>query len=119
MNLTLDQTWDLCLCMWRWVVAQLKAGTDMTVDELKCLWLTGHGFKEKGWPIHGCFFCDYGAEGLVGVDCTGERCRRCPIPFKNKPYQCEKSRGLNWVLRPKLFLAGLESLNRKRMEVKS
>ena len=43
-KLTLNQTWVLCLKMWKWIAEQVKAGNEDDIEDLKEQWL-----KKNGW----------------------------------------------------------------------
>ncbi len=59
-RLTLDETWVLCLKMWKWIAmkvrAAIKAGKTWNVNTLKKEWLEKHGFEDI---VDDCFFCDF------------------------------------------------------------
>lgn len=59
-KLTLNQTWILCLRMWRWIakVRQTPRYRRYDVHRLKEIWLRKNGFKPENMRAW-CFFCDY------------------------------------------------------------
>ena len=71
-KITLNQTWVLCLRMWRWIANVWKTERYIRycVWELKDIWLKENGFKDV---YSDCFFCQYreGANGDCNVVCPG------------------------------------------------
>ena len=66
---TLNQTWILCLRMWRWIAAIKAKGSRRWVTTLKRQWLRENGIRIKG--DHDCFFCEYNNREDVCVNCPG------------------------------------------------
>jgi hypothetical protein len=99
---TLNQTWTLCLRMWRNIAK--KWGKRKSVSRQKRLWLMHNGFEK--YEINAdCFFCDYDKRYNRG-------CRSCPgrlVDFNfncnNEPSFCEN---------PPAFYKELLRLNRIR-----
>ena len=107
-RLTLDQTWKLCLSMWRWIAKQKKGGSKKRVETLKRLWLTSNGFKKK-YVQHDCFFCEYDSQHHGS-------CFSCPATkIEEIEFIHCTTRKYNWKLRPIDFYDILHSLNRKRL----
>lgn len=106
-KLTLNQTWTLCLRMWRWIakVWQTKGYKGMDVHDLKRMWLREHGFESSLIRAH-CFFCDY--KGIFGY------CHRaCPGALVNPDFNCMEY-NYDFENRPVEFYKELLRLNRIR-----
>lgn len=102
-KLTLDETWRLCLSMWRWIAKQWKLGR-RDVFDLKLEWLEKHGYKDQ--EIHeNCFFCH----------AAPANCPACPGRVIDSAFNCHN---LTWNTDPVAFLKVLEVLNRKRLAKK-
>jgi len=68
--MTLNQTWTLCLRMWKWIkkVWQTESYEGMSVHTLKRIWLADNGFDST--TAH-CFFCEYNGPFRCHVNCPG------------------------------------------------
>ena len=106
-ELTLNQTWTLCLRMWRWIakVWQTPRYKRYNVEELKEIWLKKNGYKPDGL-FRGCFFCDY--RGILN-SCQG--C--CPGNIVDRYFHCCSDSYLYSVY-PVGFYKELLRLNRIR-----
>ncbi len=107
-RLTLNETWDKCLEMWKWIAmkvrAAIKAGEDWDVEALKTEWLEKHGIK----GLHeNCFFCD-----RAKFDCP-----KCPGRKVDKAFDC-LSGGSCYQYAPIEFYAELRRLNKIRLKGK-
>lgn len=108
-ELTLSETWKLCLSMWRWIAKQVRAGrTDVT--SLKNEWIEKKGFGSEK-ILHHCFFCHYTAEDFE----FSEDCNQCPARKIDPYFDCC---GGKYYYRPHpiAFYNKLVSLNRKRLK---
>ncbi len=104
-RLTLDQTWKLCLSMWRWIAKQIREGSEKSVAELKAQWATKHGYEE----LHNlCFFCAWVKP--AGRYCAGD----CPGEKVEKNFDCNNAK-YDYEDEPIAFCNKLVSLNRKRL----
>ena len=60
-RLTLDQTWEQCLAMWKWISRQCKGKSERWcrtgIRDLKARWLADNGF-ESIHVTQDCFLCD-------------------------------------------------------------
>lgn len=57
-KISLEQTWRLCLKMWKWIALKYLENPQRSVNNLKQQWLDENGFDSN--PIQsGCFFCHY------------------------------------------------------------
>jgi len=66
---TLNQTWTLCLRMWRSISKAKMANPRLWVSALKRRWLHDNGFKNlKG----DCFFCEFKKEKRGCFGCPGK-----------------------------------------------
>lgn len=105
-KLSLEETWKLCMSMWRWIAKQWRAGR-RDVDALKREWLEKHGYK--GIKIYNdCFFCQYVAK-LKELSCSFCPGRKIDIIFN-----CNRVE-YNFKCNPIAFYNKLVSLNRKRL----
>lgn len=103
---TLNQTWTLCLRMWRSISKEWIEGDDIYV--LKDEWIENNGFLKDEIDAD-CFFCDY-------VERQGDRtCSTCPGKLVDINFHCE---GLEYNFRydPPAFYKELLRLNRIRKE---
>ena len=76
--MTLDQTWALCLEMWKWVSEQTG-----DVEDLKKEWLKAHGFKWRDIAA-ACFFCEYNSAREASDDCN-----HCPGKLVDEDFDCQ------------------------------
>ncbi len=90
-RLTLDETWVLCLKMWKWIARQvraaIKAGKTWSVIELKNEWLSNHGLACNNIE-HDCFFCEYARKRNPYKEIRGAGCNLCPAKKIVKDFQC-------------------------------
>ena len=108
---TLDDTWRLCMSMYRWVARQKQKGDKRSVGELKEAWLDAHGFAdEELWE--NCFFCEYAV-----VTCGGS-CEKCPGVLVDDDFHCNTEE-YDYEKEPVKFFNKLTSLNRKRLKCNS
>lgn len=102
---TLNQTWVLCLRMWR-SISKAWPKTTRTVSTLKVNWLTENGFNGFGYEVEAnCFFCQY-ATGDIG-------CHSCPGRLVNPDFDCNAD-DYNFDSNPPAFYKELLRLNRIR-----
>ena len=100
---TLNQTWILCIRMWRWIVKNLGKGRGIL--GLKKQWLSENGFKDVKTN---CFFCDF-------VNTYSERldCSKCPGTLIDPAFHCMNS-AYDYSAKSGAFLEELLRLNRIR-----
>lgn len=111
-RLTLNETWKLCLQMWKWIAGQARAGrTD--VWPMKEQWLEEHGFDFDDESINNaCFFCEYHRQHPIKAeDCN------CPAIKIDKAFSCMGG-AYDFKRHPIAFYNKLVSLNRKRLKKK-
>ncbi len=109
-KLNLDETWDLCLQMWKWISRQQLNG-DEEVEILKDAWLRDHDYD---CPVFRCFFCGY--NDSHGGDCP-ERCRSCPAVKVDPSFYCMNIE-YHFEDYPRKFYAELKRLNKIRLSKK-
>ena len=82
---TLNQTWTLCLRMWRWIakVWQTPRYRRYSVLRLKSIWLKKNGFNSIKIKST-CFFCDYALEDRYGDPV----CDTCPGYLVDDAFEC-------------------------------
>ena len=113
-KLTLDETWELCLEIWRWVVREKKKRPEVDVWDLKLEWLAK--FRPNDRLECECYFCEY-----AGHRVSGDMCRNgwvgCPGKLVHRQFDC-CAESYHFESRPAAFLRKLESLNKKRLAAK-
>ena len=101
---TLNQTWTLCLRMWRWIAKVWTPGGPI-IYELKVQWLKSNKFGGAfGLKSH-CFFCEFQKD-------TGG-CSQCPGVLVNPYFNCYDDR-YHHKHKPAAFYKELLRLNRIR-----
>ncbi len=111
-KLTLNETWEYCLSMWRWIAKQRRARSRSSVPSLKRRWLE---YNWSGKDIDGdCFFCDYGLSHTK----TEDNCDACPAQKIDPEFHCMCIE-YDYQDYPIAFYNKLVSLNRKRLKKKS
>ena len=120
-RMNLEDTWKLCLSMWRWIAKEWKSGNKQSTAILKKQWIEKHGYiSEVGnWTpsfAADCFFCDY-AWKYSNDESFPDYCRLCPAKKIDKGFQCQSS-DYNYDNKPIAFYNKLRSLNRKRLKNK-
>ena len=110
MNLTLDETWEECIKMWRWIVANRRPGDNIHTSK--------RAYADKLYPEGempcNCFFCDYAEAN----EKTRSICLSCPGVLVDPSFVCDHPHYAYNGTRPELFLAKLEELNRIRLSKK-
>lgn len=104
-KLTLDQTWVLCLRMWKWIAKVRKSW--QSVNELKKEWRRKHGFSVSHLSSGNCFFCN--SAGYKNFD----YCVQCPGRKVDKDFDCMHNE-YSYDKNPKAFYAELLRLNKIR-----
>ena len=100
---TLNQTWTLCLRMWRWIAKEWPT-TLKSISTLKSRWLSKNGFGGENID-HNCFFCDYNGNRI--------ECRSCPGKLVNRRFGCAND-AYYYLKKPGAFYKELLRLNRIR-----
>ena len=109
-KLNLDETWKLCLQMWKWIAKQKKNGSRELVAALKKEWLCRHKIDpEKVFAT--CFFCAY------CVRSNADTCDSCPGRKVNKDFNCRTNK-YHYCQEPKKFYKELVRLNKIRLAKK-
>ena len=99
---TLNQTWILCLRMWRWI-AKTWIGDGSNIHELKARWLRENGINENDIYCN-CFFCDYAEDHCL---------TRCPGKLVDSHFSCGRE-VYDYESNPVAFYKELLRLNRIR-----
>lgn len=102
MRRTLNQTWVLCLRMWKHLAAVWEEFDDIAI--LKERWLNSNGFTDEN-ILSDCFFCEYGR--------PAPGCSRCPGRLVDPSFNCE-SPEYDYRKEPREFYRELLRLNRIR-----
>ena len=100
----LDQTWELCLKMWKRIAKEWTEG--IAVDGLKHEWLENHRI---GSINSDCFFCGYSMQ-------HGARCDCCPGVKVDPDFDCMDEP--DYAIDPVEFYKLLLTLNKKRLSKK-
>ncbi len=100
---TLNQTWTLCLRMWRWI-AKVWTPDGPHIFVLKDRWLNENGFSEESIFCN-CFFCQFQKE--IGG------CSQCPGKLINPSFSCYDVAYI-YQIKPVKFYQELLRLNRIR-----
>lgn len=104
-RLTLNETWVLCLRMWKWIAEQRKKERRTGVEGLKALWLKKHGYKDDEID-NDCFFCEYA--------CQKQGClNSCPGYKVDSEFTCDNAE-YSYCKHPIKFYTKLVELNKKR-----
>ena len=106
---TLNQTWVLCLRMWRWIakVWQTPRYRQYNIKKLKKIWLRKNGFP-KSCLRGDCFFCEH--KNICGRDFCDDG---CPGSFVDPDFNCCNS-DYHYADKPVEFYKELLRLNRIR-----
>lgn len=104
-KLTLNQTWILCLRMWRWITKEWTGR--ISVVSLKQQWLKANGFTKEN-ILTNCFFCDF-----QNNDDGDGSCLKCPGRLVDSGFQCENN-AYHYYEKPIAFYKELLRLNRIR-----
>lgn len=100
---TLNQTWILCLRMWR-SIAKEWTPNGYSVTILKDIWLRKNGFRVE-YLFANCFFCEFQKD--VGG------CQQCPGTLVDNSFGCE-NKAYDYRYKPVAFYKELLRLNRIR-----
>ncbi len=107
-KLNLDETWRLCLKMWKWVVKQRRSGRKDNIDSLKEEWCDENHYQEI---ILSCFFCEYDKR-------YGNQCFSCPARRIEKDFKCHGAVAIHYFFNPEEFYKNLLRLNKIRLAKK-
>ena len=108
-KLTLDKAWELCLAQWKWVAEQIRAGTNLDVQELKKRWCKKHAFANA--IAEDCFFCEYKYQREI---LSGNPCRLCPAKRVGKAFNCHDDY-YHYYVYPLRFYAEVRRRNKIRL----
>ena len=117
-KLTLNETWVLCLKMWRWIVAHLDM-FDGDIDELKDYYFRHVcRLRLENRPLFDCYFCEFnGQQGYLCSEDTKKPCYKCPGYLVSRAFSCGRA-SYDYQGEPAAFLRKLESLNKIRLAKK-
>lgn len=111
-KLTLNQAWNRCLAMWKWIDKQVQKGTDLGVEELKAQWIKTQQGKYVINDLNGnCFFCEYASQQSELYDCGP-----CPGRLADKRFSCTEP-SYNYEYKPRKFYKKLLKLDKKRKKL--
>lgn len=109
---TLDETWELCLQMWKWIAGQIKANPALDVADLKGEWTKEHNFVDIDCN---CFFCQY--DTGKNEEWEEDECLQCPGRLVDPEFNCTNSE-YHYFRLPIEFSEQLLELDKKRKEQK-
>ena len=111
-RLNLDETWVLCLAMWKWIVKKVKAGSKKDIQFLKAEWCNKNDFHNMVYED--CFFCEYKSQRKIEKrDC----CRLCPARRIDTYFNCHNDE-YHYYVYPIAFYKKLYALNKIRLAKK-
>ncbi len=117
-RLNLDETWVLCLAMWKWIAQQvraaIKAGKAWDVNNLKAKWCRKHGYSHIDWL---CFFCEYILHNNRSSCKTSRISPHCPGRKVDKKFNCQ-NKEYQFENKPIAFYKKLLALNKIRLAKK-
>ena len=105
-RLTLDETWVLCLKMWKWIAKEVKNGRS-DISNLKAGWLEQNNLKGV---LDDCFFCEY-------TEKRNKDCDICPAVKIDKDFHCSHIE-YDFYIKPIAFYKKLCELNKLRLAKK-
>lgn len=116
-RLTLDETWALCLKMWKWIAKEVRAANKAEkpwdVSELKWDWCKKHRYRRL---YYYCFFCEY-VEKRKYKCCRENISLLCPPRKIDKDFNCQK-KAYQFEKHPIKFYKKLVELNKIRLAKK-
>ena len=119
-KLTLDETWELCLKMWKWIADEVTAmgkqfNPRLTVESLKYEWMKENGYKLTRIN-HRCFLCEYDDQHINDLDHI-DTCQACPARLVDSDFSCGNTE-YEYDVQPLKFYAKLVELNKIRLAKK-
>ncbi len=103
--MTLDETWALCLEMWKWIMENHKEFGDVMI--LKEKWFADNEDAiEVGAIEADCFFCEYN----VSQRGSDEGCECCPGKLIDDYFSCSDP-NYSYFKKPKEFYAHILELH--------
>ena len=117
MELTLEETWQLCIKMWKWIVAEWEKLEERPVEEVeiwvngkKSLWLESNGYGDVDIDSD-CFFCEWVKKHTTDKirNCVSDKL--CPGCMVDKNFSCYKA---GWDSDPPRFLKEIMRLDKIR-----
>jgi len=122
-NEELDQVWENCLEMWKWIYENVKKEDDIEdIANLKIRWLKDNG--HSNYRRNDCFFCQYASKNggifvaKTGNDTNHKYCPQCPGTLVSKQFHCEFKKSYVWYAKPKQFYKKLLKLYQKYQDNK-
>lgn len=110
---SLSRTWEQCLKMWEWIVAERRKHPGKGVYDLKDQWIARY-YRVWCRPLNNCLFCEY---SINHGDSDPYDCPNCPGALVSSQFHCGNS-AYNFLNKPEAFLRKLRQLNHKRQEMK-
>lgn len=108
-KLTLDETWTLCLQMWKWIAEQIpkkpvRLHISTFVWNLKAKWLQEHSVGSN--IENNCFFCDWATRY------KNEHCNSCPAKKVDKNFGDCYDENYSFETKPIEFYHKIDSLHK-------
>ncbi len=107
---TLNECWELCLKMWKWVAWHKSRGAVLGSNGLKIIWARKHGFAKVLESAGHCFFCEYHQTHPVLYK---EMCN-CPAIKVDKDFYCG-TEDYDYIGEPIKFYKKIVGLNKIRL----
>ncbi len=104
MNISLDETWEFCIKMTKWIAEEMRRDSSQRVGTLKKAYLA-----QNHPDLHlcnNCFFCDYD-------DDNDNECKACPARLVESSFDCRND-AYNYYWRATDFHKELVRLNKIR-----
>jgi hypothetical protein len=117
-RLTVNETWEQCLDMWKWISLCIGRKTKKSLGDLKEEWLQKNGLS-KSTIQDNCFFCDLAKriDDRSGKGWFYPSCVSCPGKKVDEYFQCENLQ-YHFFENPLAFYAKLKRLNKIRLSKK-
>ncbi len=107
MKLTLNEAWEKCPEMYKWIADIYVIGDD--VDEYKYDWLRENDSDAD--LLCNCYFCEYAGEDDFGDTV----CDNCPGVLVDPTFDCKNSE-YHYAINPVAFYHKIVALNKVRLE---
>lgn len=117
MKRDLNETWELCMKMWKWIVKVYDSS--VSVNTLKARWMQKHGFE--GIECN-CFFCDWREEIVEEFEELQDilnPCKiLCPAKIASNEFTGCCSKKYHYEINPKAFYQEIKRIYEIRESMK-
>ena len=116
-KLTVDQTWEQCLAMWKWISLCIGRGTKKSIAKLKAEWLAKTNIRVLQ---DNCFFCEKAMKDAQRrkLEWFYPNCKTCPAKKVDAEFNCQ-DHGYDFLHQPRKFYAKLKQLDKIRLARKN